>query len=72
MRGGQGHRQPGRSQPQGQEGEKKYDVKGRARGRGQTDEVLRNRRWKEQHKPSRGRRQAADRKRMGFGAPPPK
>ncbi|PVD27586.1 hypothetical protein C0Q70_12750 [Pomacea canaliculata] len=52
----------GRSQ---QETSGKYDVKGRGRGAGQTDQVLRNRRWKESHKGSRAnhnRRAMADKK----------
>lgn len=48
-----------------QETSGKYDVKGRGRGAGQTDQVLRNRRWKESHKGSRAnhnRRAMADKK----------
>ncbi|KAK3107045.1 hypothetical protein FSP39_005836 [Pinctada imbricata] len=74
MRRGQGHRPPSRGRGQGQEGgERRYDVKGRGKGQGQSDDVVRNRRWKEQHKSSRGnhnRRFMSDKKRMGFGVPP--
>lgn len=55
----QGHNRP--SNPDG--AEKKHDVKGKAKGQGQDVNVLRNRRWKEQHKGG-NRRQMADKKRM--------
>ena len=48
-----------------------YDVKGRGKGKGQSQEVIHNRQWKEKHKSSRAnhnRRALADRKRSkGFG-----
>ena len=50
-RGRGGHGQP-----------RHHDVKGAARGQGQSSEVLRNRRWKEQHKGG-NRRALADKKR---------
>ncbi|XP_062615224.1 activating signal cointegrator 1 complex subunit 2-like [Saccostrea cucullata] len=53
--------------------EKKYDVKGEAKGKGQSDDVLKNRAWKEKHKSSRAnhnRKYYSDKKRMGFGGPP--
>ena len=52
----------GRGRSQGQ-APRHHDVKGVARGQGQSAEVLRNRRWKEQHKGG-SRRAQADRKRL--------
>lgn len=45
------------------QGQRHHDVKGVARGQGQSTEVLRNRRWKEQHKGG-NRRALADKKRL--------
>lgn len=50
----------GRAKPS--QAPKAYDVKGGPKGQGQSSEVLRNRRWKTQHKGDH-RRAAADRKR---------
>lgn len=62
-------RRHGQNRPADPDGaEKRYDVKGKPKGQGQDAEVLRNRRWKEQHKGG-NRRNMADRKRMAF---PPK
>ena len=59
--GGQGH-----NQDQGQ-GQKKYDVKGTGKkGQGQSEEVVRNRAYKDKHKASRAnhnRKAMADKKR---------
>ena len=46
----------------GQSHQRHHDVKGAAKGQGQSNEVLRNRRWKEQHKGG-NRRVMADKKR---------
>ena len=51
-----------RSRGRGQ-GHRHHDVKGVARGQGQSAEVMRNRRWKEQHKGG-NRRVLADKKRL--------
>lgn len=65
-----GHQQPQREQ-EGQhgQGDRKYDVKGKPKGQGQDNDVLKNRKWKEKHKSSAGnhnRRYMADKKRMAF------
>lgn len=63
---GQGHQAPSQEAP-------KYEVKGKAKGQGQEADVLKNRRFKEKNKSSRGnhnRRYMADKKRMGFGGGP--
>lgn len=58
-------------QQQQQEEKPVHDVRGRAKGKGQSQEVIHNRQWKEKHKGSRAnhnRRALADRKRSkGFG-----
>ncbi|KAH3826782.1 activating signal cointegrator 1 complex subunit 2-like isoform X1 [Dreissena polymorpha] len=58
---GGGQRSEGKSQGSGQGG-KTYDVKGGPKGQGQSQEVLRNRRWKTQHKGDH-RKALADKKR---------
>lgn len=52
----------GQGQNQGGQDKPKYDVKGGPKGQGQSSEVLRNRRWKTQHK-GENRRAMADKKR---------
>ncbi|XP_060081459.1 activating signal cointegrator 1 complex subunit 2-like [Ylistrum balloti] len=73
QRRGQGRRfGQGQGREQGQEGQK-YDVKGKAKGQGQDADVLKNRKFKEKNKASRGnhnRRYMSDKKRMGFGGGP--
>lgn len=59
-------RRHGQNRPANPDGaEKKHDVKGKPKGQGQDADVLRNRRWKEQHKGGH-RRQQADKKRSAF------
>lgn len=56
----------GQSQDQEVQGQKRYDVKGNAKGKGQSGDVLHNRAWKEKHKATRvhhNRKALADRKR---------
>ena len=63
--GGQGE---SKGQGQAQEGQshKVHDVKGNAKGKGQSEDVLHNRAWKEKHKATRvhhNRKALADKKR---------
>ncbi|XP_048774497.2 activating signal cointegrator 1 complex subunit 2-like isoform X3 [Ostrea edulis] len=69
----QGQKTQFKGQQHAQNQEKKYDVKGGPKGKGQSGEVLKNRAYKDKHKSSQAnhsRKYFADKKRMGFGGPP--
>lgn len=63
----QGQKSQSGGQAQSAKQDKKYDVKGGPKGKGQAGEVLKNRAWKEKHKSSRAnhnRKYFSDKKRM--------